>query len=156
MLSISVRPATHSFAIIKETGEFVVNLPSAGQATAVDTCGVISGREVDKFERLGLTAAPASQVAAPLILECPAHLECRVREVRELGQHTLFIAEIVAVQVAESLMTAEGRLALERAGLLAYAHGHYYALGEQIGHFGFSVRKKPAGKKKTKEPESEA
>ena len=145
MLSISVRPERHSHAIIEATGEFVVNIPTAAQAETVDWCGVVSGRDTDKFRARSLTAVPAATVEAPLIAECPLHLECRVTEARRLGSHTLFIAEVTAVQASETLMETNGRFALEKAGLLAYAHGHYYELGRQIGHFGFSVRKKQDG-----------
>ena len=151
MLSISVRPERYSHGIIQRTGEFVVNVPSVREIRAADTCGVVSGRDVDKFEKTGLTPIPASRVAAPIIQECPLALECRVRRTIELGTHTMFVAEIVAVQVSESLMTQGGRLALEKAGLAAFAHGGYYALGRKLGHFGFSVRKK-AGKKKPRRP----
>jgi flavin reductase (DIM6/NTAB) family NADH-FMN oxidoreductase RutF len=147
MLSISVRPERYSYELLQETGEFVVNIPSVREVRATDLCGVISGREVDKFERTGLTPAPASVVSAPLIRECPVSLECRVTQTLSLGSHTLFLAEIVATQVSKSLMTASGRLALEKAGLAAFAHGHYYALGKHLGHFGFSVRKKKRGGK---------
>jgi flavin reductase (DIM6/NTAB) family NADH-FMN oxidoreductase RutF len=147
MLSISIRPERYSHDIIKRTGEFVVNVPSVREIRAADTCGVVSGRNVDKFEKTGLTPAPASKVAPPIIQECPLALECRVRKTVELGAHTMFVAEIVAVQVSESLMTAAGRLALERAGLAAFAHGGYYALGRKLGYIGFSVRKKRAVKK---------
>jgi flavin reductase (DIM6/NTAB) family NADH-FMN oxidoreductase RutF len=142
MLSISVRPERYSYELLQETGEFVVNIPSVREVRATDLCGVISGRDGDKFERAGLTPAPASVVSAPLIRECPVNLECRVTQTLALGSHTLFLAEIVATQVSKSLMTESGRLALEKAGLTAFAHGHYYALGRHLGHFGFSVRKK--------------
>ncbi|HPS01167.1 MAG TPA: flavin reductase family protein [Candidatus Sumerlaeota bacterium] len=142
MLSISVRPERYSYDLIQETGEFGVNIPSVREIRATDLCGVISGRDGDKFERAGLTPAPASIVSAPLIRECPVNLECRVTQTLALGSHTLFLAEIVATQVSKSLLTASGRLALEKAGLAAFAHGHYYALGKHLGHFGFSVRKK--------------
>jgi flavin reductase (DIM6/NTAB) family NADH-FMN oxidoreductase RutF len=147
MLSISIRPERYSHDIIKRTGEFVVNVPSVREIRAADTCGVVSGRDVDKFEKTGLTPAPASKVGPPIIQECPLALECRVRKTVELGTHTMFVAEIVAVQVSESLMTAGGRLALEKAGLAAFAHGGYYALGRKLGYYGFSVRKKRAIKK---------
>ncbi len=142
MLSISVRPDRYSYDLIQETGEFVVNVPSLREVRATDLCGVISGREEDKFERAGLTPAPASVVSAPLIRECPVNLECRVTQTLALGSHTMFLAEIVATQVSKSLMTETGRLALEKAGLAVFAHGHYFSLGKHLGHFGFSVRKK--------------
>jgi flavin reductase (DIM6/NTAB) family NADH-FMN oxidoreductase RutF len=141
MLSISVRPERYSHDIIKTTGEFVVNVPSADQARATDWCGVVSGREADKFGATGLTPAPALKVGCPILVECPLNIECRVKKSLQLGSHTLFLAEVVAVQVSSHLVDARGRLALEKAGLIAFAHGHYFALGRHIGHFGFSVRK---------------
>ena len=144
MLSISVRPDRHSYELIRQSGEFVVNVPSARQAWATDWCGVVSGRDEDKFAKTGLTPGPALQVRPPIVQECPLNIECRVRQTLELGSHVMFVAEVVAIQVSQSLMTPLNRLALETAGLLAYAHGHYYVLGRQLGHFGFSVRKQPA------------
>jgi flavin reductase (DIM6/NTAB) family NADH-FMN oxidoreductase RutF len=152
MLSISVRPERHSHGILLASREFVVNVPSSDLAFATDYCGVASGRDKDKFAEAKLTPAPASVVGAPLIAECPLHLECKVTETKELGSHTMFLAEVVAVQAAEKLMDRQNRLALEKAGLLTYVHGHYYSLGKQLGHFGFSVRKKSKKKpaKRTK------
>ena len=146
MLSISVRPERFSHASLLKTGEFVVNLPTAAMAAAVDWCGVVSGRQEDKFARTGLTAAAATTLRTPIVQEAPVSLECRVLRTLELGSHTLFLAEIAALQVTKSLVDAKGRLCLEKADLLAYAHGHYFSLGECLGHFGFSVRKKPGPK----------
>jgi len=143
MLSISVRPERHSYGLIRESGEFTVNLPTVDLIHATDYCGVVSGKDVDKFKETGLTPLPGSRVAAPLVAECPLGLECKVTQTIELGSHTLFLAEIVAVQVSEEFVTSEGRLALEKAGLAAYVHGHYFEVGKAIGHFGYSVRKKP-------------
>jgi flavin reductase (DIM6/NTAB) family NADH-FMN oxidoreductase RutF len=143
LLSISVRPERHSHEIIKATREFVVNVPSLAQARALDWCGVVSGRDVDKFGGAGLTPGAALQVAAPIVQECPLNIECRVRQSLALGSHTLFLAEVIAVQVSAALLDAKGRLCLERGGLLAFAHGSYFELGRRIGHFGFSVRKRP-------------
>lgn len=143
MLSISIRPERYSHAVLCECGEFTVNLPTQRLARIVDWCGVVSGRDLDKFAHAGLTALRGSKVNAPLVAEAPLSLECRVMKRLELGSHTLFLAEIVAVQAEASLLDADGKFHLEKAGLLAYAHGHYYALGREIGHFGFSVRKKP-------------
>ena len=140
---ISVRPTRHSYPILKETGEFVINLPPASLVRAVDLCGCKTGAAVDKFALAGLTAAPADKVAAPLIDECPLCLECRVFDTVPLGSHEMFLADIVAVDVDEKLVDDAGRLHLDRAGLLAYAHGEYFALGAKVGSFGFSVRKKP-------------
>lgn len=141
MLSIAVRPERYSYDIIIETREFVVNVPSRNQLRSLDWCGVVSGRDVDKFAHTGLTPAPALKVQSPIVLEAPLNIECRVTQSLPLGSHTLFLAEVVAVQASASLMDAKGRLCLEKGGLLAYAHGHYFALGRRLGHFGFSVRK---------------
>lgn len=146
-LSISVRPSRHSYGLIRQSGEFVVNLPTEALARAVDWCGVKSGRDLDKFAVLRLTAAPASAVGCPLLAESPVNLECRVFQTIPLGSHELFLADVVAVDVDEALLDKEGKLHLEQAGLLAYAHGAYYALGRQMGTFGWSVRKKKPGKK---------
>ncbi len=142
MLSISVRPSRHSYQIIRETGEFVVNLTNEELVRAADYCGVTSGRDVDKFERMHLTAAPSSKVKAPLIKESPVNIECRVNNVLELGSHHMFIADVLAVNVDEDLLDEKGRLALEKAGLVVYSHGHYAPMGEKLGTFGYSVRKK--------------
>ena len=142
MLSISLRAATHSHGIIKQNREFVVNLPTEEQIKIVDFCGVASGRDVDKFEHTGLTAGPGSTVDAPIIMECPVNMECKVLQVLELGLHTMFIAEITAVQVSDSAIDHTGRLALEKSGQIAFAHGNYFGLGKKLGHFGFSVKKK--------------
>ena len=141
MLSISVRPERYSHEIIKNTGEFVVNVPSLREARALDWCGVVSGRDADKFAVSGLTPATAIKLQSPIVRECPINIECRIRQSIPLGSHTLFLAEVVAVQVTSSLIDAKGRLCLEKGGLVAYAHGHYFTLGRCLGHFGFSVRK---------------
>lgn len=153
-VSISVRPSRHSYGLIQQSGEFVINLPTTALARAVDWCGVKSGRDVNKFEAMGLTALPASQVGCPLVGESPVNLECKVFQQIPLGTHDLFLADVVAVNVSEELLDTAGKLHLERAGLLAYTHGQYYSLGEEMGTFGWSVRKKqpparkaPASKK---------
>jgi flavin reductase (DIM6/NTAB) family NADH-FMN oxidoreductase RutF len=144
MLSISVREDRHSHDILKTTGEFVVNIPSVQEAAATDWCGVVSGRDTDKFAGTGLTPAPALKVGCPIVAECPVNIECRVRRTLSLGSHTMFVAQVLAVQVRSTLVDPRGRLRLEKAGLVAFAHGHYYALGRHLGHFGFSVRKRTA------------
>ena len=141
MLSISVRPERFSHGLITRAGEFCVNLPGTAQVHATDICGVISGRDRDKFAETGLTQAPSSSIRTPGIQECPLCLECKVRSSQELGSHTLFLADIVAVQVAADLVNPAGRLMLEHAGLITYAHGQYYALGKALGSFGFAVRR---------------
>ncbi|HCG26787.1 MAG TPA: hypothetical protein DE060_12835 [Lentisphaeria bacterium] len=142
MLGISIRPERYSFEIIHDTGEFTLNIPTARLANLTDWCGVVSGRDHDKFQERNLTALPSSEISAPLIGECPLGLECRVKQEIPLGSHTLFLADILAVQVSESYLDDKGRLDLEKDGLLAYVHGHYFDLGRCIGHFGFSIRKK--------------
>jgi len=142
MLSISLREERYSHDLIKASGEFVVNVPSGEEVRATDYCGVVSGRDVDKFKETKLTPAPASAVKPPVILECPLNLECRVKKTLKLGSHTMFVAQIVAVQVTASLLTPTGRLALEKAGLAAFAHGGYYALGKKLGFFGYSIQKR--------------
>jgi flavin reductase (DIM6/NTAB) family NADH-FMN oxidoreductase RutF len=148
MLSISVRPERHSYEIIETTREFAVNVPSLSQAKTTDWCGMVSGRKVDKFAESGLTPAQALKVQCPIILECPINIECRVRQALPLGTHTMFLADVVAVQVTATLLDARGKFRLDKAGLLAYGLGQYFALGPVIGHFGFSVRK-PRSKKKS-------
>ena len=144
---VSLRPTRYSHELIRQSGEFVLNLPVAALVRAIDYCGVRSGRDEDKFAACRLTSIPASVVSAPLVAECPVSVECRVEQVIPLGSHDMFLAAIVAVDVEEDLIDAAGRLCLARAGLATYAHGEYFALGKKIGSFGFSVRrrKKPRG-----------
>lgn len=144
---ISVRPERYSYELISQSGEFVINLATEELTKAVDICGVKSGRKLDKFAHLGLTCEKASKVGAPILAQSPVNIECKVREVVKLGTHDMFIADIVALDVANELIDEKGRLALEKAGLLAYSHGEYYGLGKKLGSFGYSVRKK---KKKSK------
>jgi flavin reductase (DIM6/NTAB) family NADH-FMN oxidoreductase RutF len=141
MLSISVRKERFSHDIIKETKEFVVNLTTKETCFATDYCGVKSGRDVDKFKEMKLTPLPASKVGAPLIAECPVNIECKVKEIKELGSHDMFIAEVVAVHADEKYMDKNGRFDLALAEPIAYSHGEYYTLGEKIGKFGYSVKK---------------
>ncbi|OGV83959.1 MAG: flavin reductase [Lentisphaerae bacterium RIFOXYB12_FULL_60_10] len=141
MLGIAVRPSRYSFNLIRQGKAFVVNVPTIELTAATDSCGVWSGRNVDKFKRLGLTPLPSKTVDVPGIAECPVSLECRLRHEIPLGSHTLFLGEVMGVQVTASLLDKDGRLALEKAGLIAFAHGGYYALGKYLGYFGYSVRK---------------
>ena len=145
MLSISLRPERHSYHIVRESGEFVVNLVTARLQRACDWCGVRSGRDYDKWAECRLTPAPATTLGlAPAIAESPVSIECRVRDVLELGSHHMFLAEVTAVQVEEGLLDERGRLDLARAGLTAYSHGEYFELGRRIGTFGYSVRRRSA------------
>lgn len=153
-LSIAVRPTRHSYGLIKESGAFVVNLTPAALVREADYCGIYTGAKVNKFEKTGLHPEAAQVVACPLIAECPLSLECKVFDILPQGTHDLFLADIVAVDVDDSLLDESGRLDLSRAGLAAFAHGEYFALGNSIGKFGFSAAKKkkpgrvPAGRKK--------
>ena len=144
---ISVRPSRYSYNIIKESGEFVINLTPAKIIKAADYCGIYTGAKVDKFAKCNLTREEATEVSAPLIAECPLSLECKVTDVIPLGSHDMFMADIVAVDVDESLIDKEGKLHLEKAGLAAYAHGEYFELGKRIGKFGFSTAKKKKSSK---------
>jgi flavin reductase (DIM6/NTAB) family NADH-FMN oxidoreductase RutF len=142
MTYISVRPERYSYNLIKDAGEFVINIPTEKLVFAVDYCGVRSGKNVNKFEEMKLTAMPASQVKAPIIMECPLNIECKIKSSMLLGSHEMFIADIVAVNVDDSAFDKNGKIDFENFGLLAYAHGSYFGLGEQLGTFGFSVKKK--------------
>lgn len=148
MLSISVRPERYSYDLIKDSGEFVVNLPTEPLTRAVDWCGVKSGRDVDKFAAMNLHAAPAAKVGTVLLEESPLNLECKVTQRIPLGSHDLFLAEVVAVDVDESLLDEKGKLCLDKANLIVYSHGEYLALGKKLGTFGYSVRKKKPAKRK--------
>ena len=139
---VSVRPTRHSHKLIEESGEFVINLTTAQLARAADYCGMYTGAKVNKFEKCRLTAAPSTAVRCPSLAESPLSLECRVFEVKRLGSHDMFLSDIVAVTVDESLLDANGKLRLDRAELCAYAHGEYFALGRRLGKFGFSAVKK--------------
>ena len=147
MVSISVRPERYSHAILQETGEFVINLTTRELAYATDYCGVTSGRDVDKFAKLGLSPLQAREVQAPLIGESPVNLECRVSQVIPLGSHDMFLAEVVAVHADRRFMDDQNKFHLEQAEPIVYSHGAYLLCGRQIGTFGYSVRKKPSGKK---------
>ena len=147
MLSISVRPERHSYHMMKETGEFVVNLTTESMAWATDYCGVRSGRDVDKWKETGLTPEKANVVDVSVIKESPVNIECRVVKVEELGSHHMFIADVVAVDVDEAYMDEKDTFHLSMAKPLAYSHGRYYGMGEELGSFGYSVRKQEKGAK---------
>lgn len=142
MVSISVRPERYSYHMIKETGEFVINLTTKGLAYATDYCGVVSGRDVDKFEKMKLTPMKADIVKAPLIEESPVNIECVAEDIKPLGTHDMFIAKVVAVHADEKYMDGENRFHFDRAEPIVYSHGSYVALGETLGTFGYSIRKK--------------
>ena len=143
---ISVRPSRHSHKILRETGEFVINLTTEALALATDYAGIYTGAKVDKFEKCGLTAIESKCVKAPTIEQSPLSLECRVFEVMESGTHDIFMADIVSVSCDEKILDEKGRICYDRAGLLAYSHGEYFALGKKIGRFGFSTDKKSKSK----------
>ena len=147
MTYISLRPERYSYEIIQKTEEFVINLPPSTLVRELDLCGMKSGRNLDKFAACNLTPTPAKNVRAPLLKEAPVSLECKVKQVLELGSHHMFLAEIVSVDADEALFNTEDRLCMEKAGLLAYAHGAYYTLGKKLGLFGFSTKKKKKKKK---------
>lgn len=142
MVSISVRPERYSYDIIKETGEFVINLTTKDLTFATDYCGVKSGRDVDKFKEMKLTALPASRVKAPLIGESPVNIECRVKEILPLGSHHMFLADVLAVHADEKYMDENHKFHLEKAEPIVYSHGTYFECGRELGTFGYSVRKK--------------
>ncbi len=148
MVSISVRPERYSYKMIRETGEFVINLTTEKLAFATDYCGVRSGRDVDKFQELKLTRQKASHVGAPLIGESPVNIECRVVETREWGSHTVFTAEVLGVHVDKEYMDEKGKFDLALTRPIVYSHGEYYGLGKKLGKFGYSIQKKRKKKQK--------
>ena len=140
LVGIGVRPSRHSHGLIKEVGEFVVNLPGVEQVRWVDHCGVVSGRDEDKWAACGFTPMPASQVQVPVIAECPVSIECRLQQTISLGSHDLFIGEVVAVQVDEAALDRRGHLDVAKASPFAYLNGEYRQVGERLGTFGFSKK----------------
>ncbi len=142
MVSISVRPERYSHDIIEETGEFVINLVTKDLTYATDYCGVRSGRDVDKFKEMNLTPLPSKMIDAVGIEESPVNIECKVVEVKKLGSHDMFIAEVVNVTVDDRYMDENNKFNLNDSDLVAYSHGEYFTLGDKIGTFGYSVRKK--------------
>lgn len=142
MVSISVRSERYSYPILKETGEFVINLTTKELAFATDYCGVKSGRDVDKFKEMGLTPIPASEVKAPMIKESPVNIECKVRQILPLGSHDMFLADVVAVHADEKYMDEKYKFHLEQAEPIIYSHGSYFGCGELLGTFGYSVKKR--------------
>ena len=141
MVYISVRPSRFSHHMLMETGEFVINLTTEKLTRATDYCGVRSGRDVDKFKETGLTREKASHVGVPMIKESPVCIECRVREIKELGSHSTFVADVLAVHVDDKYMDEKGKFDLALANPIVYSHGEYYGLGKKLGTFGYSIRK---------------
>ncbi len=146
MVYISVRPERHSYPMIRETGEFVINLTTEQLAYATDYCGVRSGKDHDKWADCSLTPIPADTVACPMIAESPVNIECKVEQTQELGSHHMFIAKVTAVHVDARYMDENNTFHLENSGLLAYSHGTYFSLGETLGSFGYSIRRRPQRK----------
>ncbi len=152
MVSVSIRPERYSYRMIKETGEFVINLTTEELAYATDYCGVVSGRDADKFKNMHLTPVKGDVVKAPLIKESPVNIECIVKDIKSLGSHDMFIAQVAAVHVDEKYMDTKNKFHLEDAHPIVYSHGIYMSLGKRIGTFGYSVRKgpNPRGGRKSK------
>ena len=142
MVSISVRKERYSHHILKESGEFVINLVTKDLVRAADYCGVRSGRDVDKFKKTGLTPVPVEHVKAPAIAESPVNIACRVVESHPLGSHTMFVAEVLGVTVDDAYLDETGKFDINGTGLIMYSHGEYFALGKKLGKFGYSVQKK--------------
>ena len=148
MCYISVRKERHSYEILRRTGEFVINLTTEAMAHATDWCGVRSGKDNNKWEATGLTPMANSHVKAPIIAESPLSICCKVREVKELGSHDMFIADVVGVEADTRYIDPEtGKFSLDKARPIVYSHGEYYTLGELIGHFGWSVKKRRTKRK---------
>ncbi len=142
MCYISVRPGRHSYDIIKRTGEYVINLTTEKLARATDWCGCRSGKKYNKWKEMNLTPAPAKIVKAPIIEESPVNIECRVKDIIELGTHHMFISDVVSVSVDDSYLNKEQAFSFSKANPLVYSHGHYFGMGDKIGKFGWSVEKK--------------
>ena len=148
MCYISVRKERHSYDIIRRTGEFVINLTTEELARATDWCGVRSGRDNNKWEAMGLTPVTNKHVSAPLVVESPLSICCRVRQVVELGSHDMFLADVVGIEADERYIDPEtGKFSLEKAKPIVYSHGEYFTLGKMLGHFGWSVKKKTTKKR---------
>lgn len=148
MVYISVRPSRYSYKMLKKTGEFVINLTTEELAFATDYCGVRSGRDVDKFKEAHLTKEPAQFVKAPMIKESPVSIECRVTEVKELGSHHMFLAEVLAVHAQQEYIDKNNKFQLNKAKPIVYSHGEYWGTGKSLGTFGYSVKKRKKQEKR--------
>ena len=148
MTYISLRPSRHSYDIIKQSKEFVINLVTKKLTYACDYCGVKSGKEIDKFKEMHLTAVKGAKVSAPIIYESPINIECHVKDIILLGTHDMFLGEVVNVSVSDTYLDKNGKFHFNKTNPICYSHGCYYALGEKLGSFGYSVKKKKTGKKK--------
>lgn len=140
VIYISVRPVRHSYRLIKESGEYVINIPSANQIKMVDYCGVVTGKDVNKFKETGLTPMPGARVRAPLIAECPVNIECKVRQILPLGSHDVFISDVLAVHYSLEVLDEKGRPDINKIKPYGYCTGEYRELAERIGMYGFSIR----------------
>ena len=147
---IAVRPSRYSYHLIKEEGEFVINLTNKNLVRATDWCGVKTGSQVDKFKEMKLTKEKANFVKCPMIKESPVSVECKVREIQEMGSHHIFIADVLAIDADRQYIDENGAFDISKCDLIAYANGHYYALGKKLGKFGFSVQKKKKNRRKKK------
>ncbi len=147
---IAVRPTRYSYHLIKEQGEFVINLTNKNLARATDWCGVKTGSQVDKFKEMKLTKEKANFVKCPMIKESPVSVECKVREIQEMGSHHVFVADVLAINADKQYIDEKGAFDISKCDLIAYANGHYYALGKKLGKFGFSVQKKKKNRRKKK------
>lgn len=150
MCYISVRPERYSYNLIKEQGEFVINLTNEKLAYATDWCGVKTGSKVDKFKEMHLTKEKAEFVKCPIIKESPVAIECKVKEIKELGSHHMFVAEVLSIDADEQYINEKGAFDISKCNLIAYSNGHYYSLGRKMGRFGFSVQKKKKSLTKAK------
>ncbi len=147
---ISVRPSRYSYHLIREQGEFVINLTNKNLVKATDWCGVKTGAKVDKFKEMNLHKEKAKFVKCPMIQESPVSVECKVKEIKEMGTHHVFIADVLSIDADETYMNEKGAFDISKCDLIAYANGHYYALGKKLGKFGFSVQKKKKNKRNKK------
>ncbi len=153
MTYVSIRPERHSYEMIKKSGEFVINLVTEKLAYACDYCGVRSGKDVDKFKEMKLTAVKGNEVSSPLIYESPVNIECKVKDIVELGSHHMFIGEVVSVSVSDEYMDETGKFHFNKSKPICYSHGGYFGLGKQLGTFGYSVKKQD--NKKENSPKKE-
>ena len=147
---IAVRPTRYSYQLIKEQGEFVINLTNKNLVRATDWCGVKTGSKVDKFKEMKLTKEKADFVRCPMIKESPVSVECKVREIQEMGSHHVFVADVLAINADKQYIDEKGAFDISKCDLIAYANGHYYLLGKKLGKFGFSVQKKKKNGRKKK------
>ena len=150
MTYISIRPERYSYNIIKKTNEFVINLVTEETAFACDYCGVRSGKDIDKFKEMKLTAQKANIISAPIISECPINIECKVKNIIELGSHSMFIAEVVSINASKKYIDSKGKFHFNKSKPICYSHGSYFSLGKEIGYFGYSVNKNNNKSKKRK------